>query len=443
MHTTEQKLSSRSATTVDRTNSPVVPFALWAERGHLPEWVRTAAAVFPVEDLLDSVVPRCVSIAFPDRINDDEFLRQLRCSVQANARALRSVIAGDLRLDEVYLAEALELAAMEAELRVPQKAIHRSYRVGSFTMLEAWTDYIAAAAASNEVDPLEARRAEKQVAQIVLTYHDFIASQVAETYTRDYELHSRSRAHMRRNLVRDLLGSEEATISAFDAAILAYELSDWHIALLLPATAENAATHLAAKLRNSASCRATLIYPLTLTSTVVWLGRIAPWTDECLERVRQALDADATIASMSEPLEGIAGFRDSLEQARNTERIRTAWRCNHSKSCVRFADVALEVLLLQNPDVARTFVESELGALAHDNAEAARLRDTIEACSRLGSNIAAAVALNLHEHTVRNRLAKAESILGRSISSRNTEIQVAVRLAKLLQGLRQAAGEDF
>ena len=440
MRTAEEGLSSRPTATA---GSSVVPFALWAEVGELPEWVRSAAATYPVEELLDNVVPRCISIAFPDQINDDEFVQRLRRSVRANAHALRSVIAGDQRLDEVYLSEAQELAVMQAELRVPQKAIHRSYRVGSFTMLEAWTDFVAAESVAKGVDPVAARRAEKLVAQIVLTYHDFIASQVAETYTRDYELHSRSRAHMRRNLVRDLLGSEEAAVSAFDAAILSYELSDWHIALLLPTTAENAATHLAAKLRNSASCRATLTYPLTLTSTVVWLGRIKPWTDECRERVQQALDADGVTASMSEPLEGIAGFRGTLEQARNTEHIRSAIGSNSSSTCLRFADVALEILLLQNHDIATTFVEYELGALAEDNAEAARLRDTIEACSRLGSNVAAAAALNLHEHTVRNRLTKAESILGRSISSRNTEIQVAVRLAKLLQGLKNTASVDF
>lgn len=413
------------------------PFNLWTDDGTLPAWVRAAAETFEVDSLLDVVVPRCVSIAFPDHLNDDDFLQRLRRSVQANAHALRSVIAGDLRLDEVYLAEVLELAAMQAQLQVPQKAIHRSYRVSFFTMLEAWTEHIADAAAQQGVDAAEARRADKLVTQTVLSYHDFIASQVADTYTRDYELLSRSRAHMRRNLVRDLLSSDEATVSAFDAGILSYELSDWHVAVLLPDTPEKAATHLAARLRSTTSCRATLIYPLTLNSTVIWLGRIGSWSDEARERIRTELEADAVVASLGESHEGIGGFRVSLEQARSAERIRAAWGSHAPRHGLRFTDVALEVLLLQNPDVAATFVARELGKLAADTAEAARLRETIEASSRLGSHVAAAEYLQLHEHTVRNRLAKAESILGRPISSRNTEVQVAVRLAKLLKGLAE------
>jgi hypothetical protein len=420
---------------VEPVGSPVIPFTLWTDTGDPPDWVRAAAATFPVEQLLEIVVPRCVSIAFPEHLDDDEFVARLRRSVQANACALRSVIAGELRIEEVFLGEVLELAAMQAQMRVPQKAIHRSYRISFFTMLEAWTEHVADAATSQAIEPEAARRANKLVTQAVLSYHDFIASQVADTYTRDYDLLSRSHAHMRRNLVRDLLGTDEATVSAFDAAILAYELTDWHVAVLLPTVPENAATHIAARLRSSTTCRATLIYPLTLTSTVIWLGRIGPWTDERCEQIRTELEADAMVASMGEPLEGIAGFRRSLEQARSTERIRAAWGDDTPRACLRFADVALEVLLLQNPHVANSFVERELGPLAQDTQEAARLRATIEASSRLGSHVAAADYLQLHEHTVRNRLAKAESILGCPISSRSTEIQVAVRLAKLLKGL--------
>lgn len=404
----------------------------------MPEWAKDAASAFDVAGLLDVVVPRCVSIAFPELVNDDDFLLRLRRSVEANARALRSVIAGELLLDEVYLPEVLELAATQAQLRVPQKAIHRSYRVSFFTMLEAWTEHLATLGIEQGIDPVEARRVDKLVTQTVLSYQDFIANQVADTYTRDYELLSRSRAHMRRNLVRELLGSGEATVSAFDAAILGYELGDWHVAILLPAVAENAATHLAARLRTSTHCRATLIYPLTLTSTVVWLGRIGPWTEDSRERLRVGLDSDGIVASISESAAGIDGLRATLGQARNTERIRAAWGRNSPRACLRFADVALEVLLLQNPHFATAFVERELGSLAEDTPEAERLRDTIEASSRLNSHVAVANHLQLHEHTVRNRLTKAEQILGRPLNSRVTEIQVAVRLAKLLRN----SGDD-
>ena len=48
--------------------------------------------------------------------------------------------------------------------------------------------------------------------------------------------------------------------------------------------------------------------------------------------------------------------------------------------------------------------------------------------------ISAAEHLQLHEHTVRNRLHRAEEHLGRPLSERRTELQVALRLQRLLTG---------
>jgi DNA-binding PucR family transcriptional regulator len=43
----------------------------------------------------------------------------------------------------------------------------------------------------------------------------------------------------------------------------------------------------------------------------------------------------------------------------------------------------------------------------------------------------------LHEHTVRNRLHKAEELLGHTLSERRTELQVAARLIRLLSNTEQ------
>jgi DNA-binding PucR family transcriptional regulator len=99
---------------------------------------------------------------------------------------------------------------------------------------------------------------------------------------------------------------------------------------------------------------------------------------------------------------------------------------------VRHADVGLEILLMQDPELARAFIERELGPLSYDTAEAERLRDTLEASFRFGSHVATADHLRLHEHTVRNRLRRVEDLLGHSLQERRTEIQVAARLVRLL-----------
>jgi DNA-binding PucR family transcriptional regulator len=94
--------------------------------------------------------------------------------------------------------------------------------------------------------------------------------------------------------------------------------------------------------------------------------------------------------------------------------------------------VALEILLMRDPERARRFVRTELGPLADATPEAARLRETLEVSFRLGSHVSTAEHLQLHEHTVRNRLHRAEEHLGRPLAERRTELQVALRLQRLL-----------
>lgn len=411
----------------------LMPYELWADDTSLPDWVHSAAETFDVVSLLNEVVPRCVTLAFPSFADDTQFLARLRSSISANAFALRSVIAGDLEIEDVYLTEVLDLAAIQAQLRVPQMAIQRSYRVSFYTMLEAWTEHIAAHARIAGIAPSEAAAGQKLLTQTVLSYQDFVAHQVAQAHTRDYELLTQSRAHMRRSMVRDILRDKDAVLSASDSAILAYDLTNHHLAVLLPSTPETKASQLAARIRAASNCQGTFVYPTTLTTTVVWFGRIDGWTDRAIDALRAILESDGVVASIGEPRRGIEGFRTSLQEAESAERVREAWGPEMGSPCIRFADVALETLVMQNPQLAQDFVLRELGALSQDTPEAARLRETIEASGRLGSHVATAEFLQLHEHTVRNRLQKVETQLGHPLAERTTEVQVAVRLARLIR----------
>lgn len=63
-------------------------------------------------------------------------------------------------------------------------------------------------------------------------------------------------------------------------------------------------------------------------------------------------------------------------------------------------------------EVAR-FVREELGPLAAGTASARTLCETMLASFTFGTHVATAEHLGLHEHTVRNRLQRAEALLGR------------------------------
>ncbi|MCV7185391.1 PucR family transcriptional regulator [Mycolicibacterium murale] len=426
-------------TTADRSHDVAAgeppmptPLQLWRDNRPLPEWVRTLARDFDADGVVEGIIGRCVAIAFPTHAHDDDFRAALTASTRANARALRSVVAGEIALEDVYLSEVLSFAKVQAQLRIPQKSMQRSYRISFFTMWEAWSARLRDCVVARNIDRDEAMLAEQLLTQTILAYQDFVASQVAETYTRDYEALNRSRAHMRRSLVKDVLRGEGDALSGSDAAILAYELGGRHIAVLLPTVAEGAATQLAVGMRAAVSCQSSLVYPLTLNSTVVWLGRIGEWKRAMFEQLDRVLGEAGVPASVSGSHPGVDGFRTTLQEATDAERIRAAWDRPGAPTVVHHNDVGLEILLMRDPRLARQFVERELGPLALDTVDAARLRETLEASFRFGSHVAAAEYLQLHEHTVRNRLHKAEELLGHPMGERRTELQVAARLMRLL-----------
>lgn len=404
----------------------------WFVSAPLPAVVREHADTFPIEDMIDVVLDRCTATAFPQHAHDDEFVRRLRASIAQNAYALRDVLAGHRTLGDLELDEVLGFATVQAHLRIPQKAMQRSYRVSFYTQWELWTAHLRSALTSCGATADEALDAQHAMTRSLLTYQDHVASQVAETYTRDYEALNRTRAHVRRGLVRDVLRGEGETLSAGDLAVLGYPLDAHHVAVLLPQMPEGAASQLAEGLRGATRCHQSLVYPLTLGSTVVWLCRMEPWTTALVGSVADALERVGAAATVSSPGQGPGGFVDVLRQAQDAERVRAAWRPATAPTVLKYADAGLEILLLQDPELARTFVRTELGPLAETTSEAARLRETLEASFRFGSHVAAAEHLRLHEHTVRNRLHRAEELLGHPLQERRTELQVAVRLVRLL-----------
>ncbi|MGA9746847.1 MAG: helix-turn-helix domain-containing protein [Nocardioides sp.] len=404
----------------------------WFDSSPLPDGVRDHVDSCPIEDMIDTVMERCTSTVFPQHVHDEEFIGRLRASVSQNAYAMRDVLSGRSDLAQVRLDKVLNFATVQAQLRIPQKSLQRSYRLSFYTQWEMWATHVDQWLVASGTSSEEALAIQTQLTRGILTYQDHVASQVAETYTRDYEALNRSRAHVRKSLVRDVLRGEATALSASDLAILAYPLDAHHVAVLLPQMPEGAASQLADGLRAATNAHQALAYALTLGSTVVWLCRLDPWPSAALEGVGTVLDKLGATASVSNSGAGPEGFVTALRQAEDAERIRAAWGEHEAPAVVRYADAGLEILLLQDDGLARTFVEAELGPLAAHTTEAQRLRETLEASFRFGSHVAAAEHLQLHEHTVRNRLHKAEALLGHSLQERRTELQVAVRLVRLL-----------
>jgi DNA-binding PucR family transcriptional regulator len=56
--------------------------------------------------------------------------------------------------------------------------------------------------------------------------------------------------------------------------------------------------------------------------------------------------------------------------------------------------------------------------------------------------VATAELLMLHEHTVRNRLQRIEKILGRPLTEQRVELQVALRICRMLGAVDPESTQD-
>lgn len=396
----------------------------------LAPWAVEIAEQVDLEELRERVVRSDVEAAFPDRVGSEPFTSTLRASVEENLSLLRGVLTGSLLLEDVELHQPLVLGALQAQLRIPQSAMQRSYRVGFRVMWDAWMTALVERAPA-EADP-DLSSQVVELTRLILSYQDYVAIQVADRLSAEEQALNMSRVHIRHRLIEDVLANPDTMLSPADLTTIGYSFDLHHLAVLLPTMAEGAASRFAVGMADAAGTRHALTLPRQLNASVVWLGRATAWTADARQAVRGCLEAVGATATLGEPGRGIEGFRESLSQAEEAEAIRKTAGATLVSAVLEHADVGLEILMMRDRERARRFVRDELGALAEDSQEAIRLRETLETSYRLGSHVATAAHLHVHEHTVRNRLRKVEELLAHPLTQRSTEVQVALRLARLL-----------
>jgi len=130
---------------------------------------------------------------------------------------------------------------------------------------------------------------------------------------------------------------------------------------------------------------------------------------------------------------------DSHDEALVTRRV-VELRSLRPGTVVGYRAADLTALLTADPVEAVRFTEAELGQLLEDTDDAARLRATIRVY--LEENLSAARAarrLGIHRNTVVYRVKQTERLLGHPIDRRRLQLEVALRLSEMIDGLRSAA----
>jgi hypothetical protein len=161
-----------------------------------------------------------------------------------------------------------------------------------------------------------------------------------------------------------------------------------------------------------------------------WLGGDTRIPEGELDALIGAQDSSDARAAFGEPAEGIAGFAASHHQALEARAIAVAI----DQPAVRFADFRLLIAVLRDDDLAKGFIERELGELDRPGERMDELRDTLRAYLEHSQSVSAAAALRRRDRkTIERHLRSAEQLIQHRVSDRSDEVLIALRVAEVLR----------
>ncbi len=384
----------------------------------------TALATAVVGTILDEV--------FPDRRDDLAFRDALGSCVGENVAAILDLLRGQTTLGAMEPHRALRFADLAAELHIPVSVLERTYWVGVARLWQAWLDVVVAD--RPEPDALQGLLGGPTA--VVFAYVDRVLSAVIPRYHRRRDELARRSDHLRRETLETIVdGHGEADPDALESweRTLGYRLRGAHLALVVDLDADRSLPALVGELRTASRATASVCRQEGARSWTIWLGHPEGFEEDRLAALRRRLEQLVVRVAVGEPGTRLTGFRRSREQALQAARVQRAVGGLEDGTPISwYADVRLESLLLADEAAARRYVAEELGPLAADDERCERIRDTLLAWLGSGSQAAAAATLGLHENTVRHRIRQAEALLPDVLAQRRTELQVALRLARVL-----------
>jgi hypothetical protein len=392
------------------------------------ESARELAARVDPDAIAGRVTDEIACAVFPERADDAAFSDALRQCTRENVRAIVHMLAGRLEALDASPQGALAFADLCAELGVPASTVERTYWVGTARFWQEWFD-LAQEASGEGLAPLADLVREPTLA--LFAYIDHVLESVLSRYDAARSDLVRTRAHLRSaKLAQVLSGAVEHASDELDDA-LGYRVRQTHLALVLELPADRRVESEIAPLQAVAGASCALAHQEGARTWVAWLGRPTPFGPAERQALGAALAATGARVAVGEPASGIAGLRRTREQALKVAGVLRALEPALG-SVLWYGDVRLETLLLADPASAQEFIAEELGPLAGGDRRCRQMRETLLAWLSTGTQAGAAAMLGLHENTVRARIRQAEELLPAALGARRTELQVALRLERVL-----------
>jgi hypothetical protein len=378
------------------------------------------------EAIATEVTRRAVE-AEPALVDPDDPTSQLAAShsTEANVGAILSTLAYGVPAATLQPPEgALELYELLADRDDGLTVILRGYRLGIRELWQIWAAFVA-----SRIDEPELLHGVLAASTShMLTYVDEVSERLVSAWTEVRRRHRQGASACAEHVVRRVLFGNDRAGAGLDA--LGYPVAHTQIAAALGCELENQQLDsLVRRLRDYSD--ASVIAARIGDSVTIWLAFGSGPSSLQLAAAERLL-AEHGPVGLSEAAAGVDGFRAASREAADARRIavlRAATGVTH------YRDVALLAVLCADSERARALALAELGPLAGDDEASGRLRETVATFLACGeSHVAAAAKLFVHQKTVAYRVRQAESILGRKLTERRTELEAALLVHRALTG---------
>ena len=391
-------------------------------------WVRELVSRWDVDALAARIVERDMAVVFSDRAADPRFSEMLRTSVTSNLGFLSGCLAGRQDLADVALQAQVTFAREQAHLGSSQNALQRSYRLGLRTIAADWLALVAREAVRLDLRIEEAMSAVTDSTALLLRFADVVLTQVATEFAEQEARLRLTGQQIKQQVVWDILTSNGSAETSELLLVLGYDLTGSHLAVEVAGTKPADSSSIVAALRKAGSSSHHLVLNRRVDHLTLWLYKPRTWEPDAQRAVLATLREMGRAAVVSRPASGIPGLQQSYQQLVEMEPLFNPRAGSRAQPVNSYDDVQLDLLLLRDPAAAARFVADTLGELADETNAAAKLRETLLTSFTYGSHVQTAEQLGLHEHTVRNRIQRAEQILGGRLARRRVEVETALRL---------------
>jgi DNA-binding PucR family transcriptional regulator len=399
------------------------------------ESLLAAAHSLPSIDALTETIRVRLLESWPEFGGTAELEHELCRAIDTNLRQFfERVVASES--DEVLVApaEALSFAVSIQHNGLDTAALIQAYRVGQNIAWSWWMEHLAREVADHGLLLEAIERSSTRL----FAYVDAVVEEQVRMWGRERERWSGRLTLQRVAAVRRVLEEESPAEEATRG--IGYSLERELVAGILwetsPPLQRDAPGPPMSRLELTAEALAAEIG--VERTLIVPDGAICMWAWFAIDRqlgldalTRSAADQlrESQGLALSIPTSGLEGFRDGHRQALRARRFAELSQAR--RGVVRFDEIETLCVMSEDPKLLADFVERKLGRLAAEGHSARRLRETVLVWLREGGNASrAAECLRTHKNTVRNRVQRAEELIGRPLDEDRLGLQLALTMVQ-------------